>query len=133
MVRSTSWRCLSSCSPLPSAGSYGKRSAARQEAAVDTSLAAGPRTPWKNAQPGVKYVGDPACARCHAEIADSFRHHAMGRSLSPIARVDGPSEGTASFQVGSFRYAIERRGNRVVHRETQVDASGRRSRRSKRK
>ena len=26
----------------------------------------------------VKYVGDAACARCHAEIADTFRHHPMG-------------------------------------------------------
>ena len=44
-----------------------------------------PSTRWKNAQPDVKYVGDSACARCHAEIAATFRRHPMGRSLAPIA------------------------------------------------
>ena len=44
-----------------------------------------PSSPWKNARPGVKYVGDAACAACHEEIAETFRHHPMGRSLAPIA------------------------------------------------
>ena len=43
-----------------------------------------PRTPWKNVQPHVQYVGDAVCARCHAEIADTFRRHPMGRSLASV-------------------------------------------------
>ena len=53
-----------------------------------------PLTPWKNAHAGVKYVGDAACARCHADIAESFRRHPMGRSLAPIA--EAPAVGNES-------------------------------------
>src|SRR5687768_7805822 len=42
-------------------------------------------SPYKNVHPGVKYVGDTACARCHADIAESFRRHPMGRSLTTAA------------------------------------------------
>jgi hypothetical protein len=42
-------------------------------------------TPYRNVRPGVKYVGDRVCARCHADLAESFRQHPMGRSLAPVA------------------------------------------------
>src|SRR5689334_2852470 len=48
---------------------------------VDTST----RSSDANPRPGVKPVRDAACARCHAEIAQSYRRHPMGRSLAPIA------------------------------------------------
>jgi hypothetical protein len=87
--------------------------------------AASPSLRWKNTQPGVNYVGDSACARCHADIADTFRRHPMGRSLAPIATVkavDGNrSDTTISFDAGSNRYTIERRGGREVHREIRLD------------
>ena len=86
-------------------------------------------TRWKNAQPGVKYVGDLACARCHAEIADTFRRHPMGRSLAPISplkAVDGEwSPATTTFEAGSSRFTIERSAGRLVHRETRLDETGR--------
>ena len=88
-----------------------------------------PSTRWKNAQPGVKYVGDLACARCHAEIADTFRRHPMGRSLAPISplkAVGGDrSNDTTTFEAGSSRYSIERRDGREVHREVRLDVDGR--------
>ena len=31
----------------------------------------------------MKYVGDAACVRCHAEIAETYRQHPMGQSLVP--------------------------------------------------
>ena len=40
------------------------------------------RTPYLNARPGVAFVGDEACTRCHAEIAADYRLHPMGRSLA---------------------------------------------------
>jgi hypothetical protein len=87
-----------------------------------------PETPWKNARPGVKYVGDAACTHCHGEIAETFRRHPMGRSLAPIARapaVGGDrSDGATTFEAGSSRFTIERRGGRVVHRETRLDEKG---------
>jgi hypothetical protein len=102
-----------------------------------------PRTPWKNARPDVKYVGDAACARCHEDIAATFRRHPMGRSLAPIASaptVGGdPSGGSITFEVqgerGSVRagqteaalsqFTVERRDGREFHRETRRDAQGR--------
>ena len=42
-------------------------------------------SPFQNARPGVAYVGDAACARCHREIALDYHSHPMGRSLAPIA------------------------------------------------
>jgi len=39
-------------------------------------------TAYTNARPGVAFVGDAACARCHLEIAADFRRHPMGRSLA---------------------------------------------------
>jgi tetratricopeptide (TPR) repeat protein len=86
-------------------------------------------SPFLNARPGVKYVGDAVCARCHADIARAFRHHPMGRSLAPIAAA--PEAGIAaddrirSFSAQGFEYAIERRGKRVFHRETRRDSRGR--------
>jgi hypothetical protein len=42
-------------------------------------------TPYRNARPGVRYLGDAACRRCHAEIDATYHRHPMGRSLIPIA------------------------------------------------
>ena len=41
-------------------------------------------SPYQNARPGVGYVGDAACTRCHREIAEAYRSHPMGRSLAPV-------------------------------------------------
>jgi tetratricopeptide (TPR) repeat protein len=84
-----------------------------------------PQSPWLNTRPGVKYVGDAACARCHADIAETFRRHSMGRSLFPNASapavgVDRPA-GTASFNVARSVFTIERRDGREIHRETVRD------------
>jgi Flp pilus assembly protein TadD len=87
-----------------------------------------PRSPWKNARPDVKYVGDAACARCHADIAETFRHHPMGRSLAPINKSApegvGRPDTSITFEAGSSRLTIERRGGREVHREARLDAQG---------
>src|SRR6184192_877355 len=42
-------------------------------------------TPFLNVRPDVKYVGDSACADCHAEQFEQYRQHPMGRSLAPVA------------------------------------------------
>jgi hypothetical protein len=87
-----------------------------------------PQTPWQNARPGVHFVGDAACARCHRDITESFRRHPMGRSLAPIASAPAVgrdrSDGSTSFEAGSSRFTIERRGGREIHRETQRDPQG---------
>src|SRR5271168_5382980 len=52
-------------------------------------------SPYKNTRLEVKYLGDEACIRCHAEIAASYRRHPMGRSLAPIASASA-TEGDAT-------------------------------------
>ncbi len=86
-------------------------------------------SPYANTRSGVRYVGDAACIRCHAEIAQTYRRHPMGRSLAPIdaATVIGGDEadGRVLFQANGLDYSIERRDGRVFHQETRRDSSGR--------
>ena len=83
---------------------------------------------YKNTRPGVKYVGDAACSRCHAEIAETFRHHPMGRSLSPIeaAPIKGDEAGgRVLFEAQGLQYSIENRDGHTIHKETRRDTAGR--------
>jgi hypothetical protein len=85
-------------------------------------------TPYRNVRPEVGYVGDEACSACHSRIADTYRRHPMGRSLSSVTslalleRDDAASHNP--FDAAGFRYAVERRGERVFHMETALDAAG---------
>jgi Flp pilus assembly protein TadD len=83
-------------------------------------------TPYRNVRPEVAYTGDEACTSCHATQAETFRHHPMGRSLTPVATADAleryDSQGRNPFQVQDSQYLVERRGARVFHRETHLDA-----------
>jgi Flp pilus assembly protein TadD len=85
-------------------------------------------SPYANTRPGVKYVGDSACARCHAEIAKTYRQHPMGRSLSPIeadtAKDSRPTDGPAEFVSQGLHYSVEHQSDRVIHRETRRNPSG---------
>ena len=85
-------------------------------------------SPYLNARPGVAYVGDAACARCHREIAQAYRSHPMGRSLAPVgSAADGSPAGAGagvSFEAQGVHYAIERRDGRLVHKATRRDANG---------
>src|SRR5262249_55412368 len=85
-------------------------------------------TPFLNVRPEVKYVGDEACARCHRDQAESYHQHPMGRSLAPvqnatpIERYDAIAK--SPFVGLGFTYEIQRRGNKVIHRETAADSKG---------
>jgi len=81
-----------------------------------------PQSPWLNTRAGVKYVGDAVCARCHAAIAETYRRHPMGRSLTPIATAPAvgftQATGTKTFGADPSVFTIERRGGREIHRES---------------
>jgi Tfp pilus assembly protein PilF len=79
-------------------------------------------TPYRNVRPDVEYVGDKACAGCHASESRSYRHHPMGQALAPVAEAT-PIErfGAAArnpLDVAGLRYAVRREGERVFHRES---------------
>ncbi len=80
-------------------------------------------SPYKNAAPGVAYIGDEVCARCHAEIASAYRNHPMGRSMT-TATVEAPEADGVVFEAGDTIYSILRRGGRVFHQETRRDEAG---------
>ena len=85
-------------------------------------------TPFLNVRPDVKYVGDAACAGCHQEHADTYRHHPMGQALAPVAdatpieRYDGAA--LNPFSVGPLEYRILRRNDAVVHAERALGPDG---------
>jgi len=87
------------------------------------------RSVYENTRPGVKYLGDAACIRCHAEIAETYRRHPMGRSLTPVALAPsseaGPESSRPQFEAQGLLYSVEHQGGRVFHREARHDASGR--------
>ncbi len=82
-------------------------------------------SPYENTRLEVKYVGDAACTRCHAEIAETYSRHPMGRSLAPIASEKDDRGGPVRFEALGFEYSIENRDGHVIHREARRDASGR--------
>jgi len=77
----------------------------------------------------VKYVGDTACIGCHAQIADTYARHPMGRSLAPIENASelegGPGSDRPHFVAKGLQYSVESREGRVIHQEVRQDASGR--------
>jgi Flp pilus assembly protein TadD len=85
-------------------------------------------SPYLNTRPGVAYVGDAVCARCHGEIAAAYREHPMGRSLAPVdADADGPPIGAAAglpFESQGVRYTIERRDGRSFHKASRRGPDG---------
>jgi predicted CXXCH cytochrome family protein len=98
----------------------------RAASVPDEELQAVYNTPFTNARPGVRYVGDEACAACHAEIAASYREHPMGRSLRPAAP-PAPREPalSASFDKLGFHFSVEWQDGRMIHKAARLDAEGR--------
>jgi Flp pilus assembly protein TadD len=85
-------------------------------------------SPYQNARPGVAYVGDEACSRCHREIALAYRSHPMGRSLAPVSRAwEGPPITAATglpFESQGWQYNLERRDGRMFHKASRRNAEG---------
>jgi tetratricopeptide (TPR) repeat protein len=74
------------------------------------------------------YVGDAACAACHAEIADAYGRSKKGRSLVAFTAHEGPERFDAAAVVDTasgLRYEAILRDGRLVQRETRRDPEGR--------
>jgi Flp pilus assembly protein TadD len=77
-------------------------------------------SPFLNVRPEVAYVGDAACAECHASTARSYVQHPMGRSFARLAAGDHPA--VAPFLSHGFRFSAEPRPDGAVHRTERLDA-----------
>ena len=86
-------------------------------------------SPYANTRSQVRYVGDSACTECHGKIAETYRRHPMGRSLSPIAAAaragNVQGDDRPLFEAQGLEYSIEHRDGRVMHQETRRDSAGR--------
>jgi hypothetical protein len=84
-------------------------------------------SPYRNVQPGIRYVGDARCAVCHEEIAESFSRHPMGRSLAPASHDDPGARSGAppEFDKRGFHFSVEWQGDRMIHKVVRRDAEGR--------
>jgi Flp pilus assembly protein TadD len=83
--------------------------------------------PFRNIRPDIAYVGDAACGQCHFDDKiQAYHEHPMGRSLAPIGDRLGelPEEGSGGFTAFHSRFDLERRGERLWHRQTRLDAAG---------
>src|SRR5437870_3999462 len=84
--------------------------------------------PYRNTRPEAAYVSDQTCADCHADKAEAFHKHPMGRSLAPVASVAGEQRYDASvhnpFNSMGAEFTVERRGNQIFHKESRRDAQG---------
>ena len=67
--------------------------------------------PLQNVHPDVRYVGDSACAGCHAAKAESYARHPMGRSLAPVRDVveSVPDRPWPQPPLPRLRFALPRR------------------------
>jgi hypothetical protein len=90
----------------------------------DLVAEAAARSPFLNVRPGVRYVGDAACAGCHNDEAETYARHPMGRSFAAVDPRD-PAEPFRPFERLGFRFSVERRREEVVHRAERLDDQGR--------
>jgi tetratricopeptide (TPR) repeat protein len=110
---------------------WGLWSASRERAELPQSHDADPRIaylgPYANVHPDVSYVGDAACAECHAEIAAAYKQSAMGLSVQPIRAVAPQQRYDAGshnpFEQLGYTFNVERTGERVWHRQSRSGAT----------
>ncbi len=75
-------------------------------------------TEFRNVRPGVKYLGDSACAACHAATVRSYHAHPMGRSAEWVGRAaatDHAAGANNPFTVSGLSLGLERKADRVWH------------------
>jgi tetratricopeptide (TPR) repeat protein len=84
-------------------------------------------SPYRNTQPGVKYVGDQSCLSCHREYR-SYSGHPMGRSFAPSAEAPlleeyGPSPSNP-LKLPGLELSVQRKDGHVYHKVVYTDAAG---------
>jgi hypothetical protein len=108
---------------LPAAGLFAQSTQKTRDRAVGK----GPeRVVFRNASPGVAYVGSRACATCHADIYQGYLGTAMGRSASlandraQLALVSS----TVTVREGSRYFEVSRKGDTLYQSVHELGADG---------
>jgi hypothetical protein len=86
-----------------------------------------PPTRYLNARPGVEYLGDEACRKCHSTIYAEFKQTGMGRSVS-IPSVEDARELTKPVTIINRKlkrtYSVYAREGKIFHEESENDSKG---------
>jgi hypothetical protein len=82
-------------------------------------------TPYRNVKPGVKYVGDAACAGCHPAIDASYHQHPMGRSAARVGATGAPEDYTSPrFAAQGYDFRVEKTPAGDRHVASAKDGAG---------
>ena len=103
--------------------------ATRAESAVTDSLADAPSPPFRNVAANVEYVGDSACAGCHAGEARAYAQRSMAHSFhrwTPAVQVESTLVAPLVHPRTGYRYAVVEEKGRLWQVEYLEGAGGRR-------
>jgi tetratricopeptide repeat protein/cytochrome c554/c'-like protein len=94
----------------------------------EKAIPAQPTQPqYLNARPGVEYVGDEACGKCHSTIYAEFKRTGMGRSVSVPSAEDARELAKPATIINrklNRTYSIYARDGKVFHEESESDSKG---------
>lgn len=101
------------------------------EARQNEQTAAPQATPppqYLNTRPGVEYLGDESCRKCHASVYQTFKQTGMGQSVS-IPSPDDLREFAKPVKIVNQKlnqtYSIYARDGKIIHEESESDSKGR--------
>jgi len=98
------------------------------EARQNEKTAAAPPQQFLNTRPGVEYLGDESCRKCHASVYETFKQTGMGRSVS-IPSPDDLRELAKPVKIINQKlnqtYSIYARDGKIIHEESETDSKGR--------
>jgi len=103
---------------------------ARQTGQTVSAPASSPQH-YLNVQPGVEYLGDEPCRKCHSSIYAQFKQTGMGRSVS-VPSAEDLSDlakpvrllNKLSNKKSNRTYSVYARAGKMVHEESESDAAG---------
>jgi tetratricopeptide repeat protein len=86
-----------------------------------------PPQQYRNARPGVQYLGDEACRKCHSTIYSEFKQTGMGRSVS-VPSAEDARELAKPVRIVNKKlnrtYSLYGRDGKIFHEESEADPKG---------
>lgn len=106
----------------------GFRMAEARQNGQATAVQPSPPQQYLNTRPGVEYLGDEACRKCHSSIYAEFKQTGMGRSVS-IPSAEDLRELAKPVSIVNKKlnrtYLVYARDGKIFHEESESDAKGR--------
>ena len=100
-----------------------------QSSAPAAPLPDEPSPPFRNVSTLTAYVGDSACASCHAPQTGAYRQHAMSQTFhqwTAATRVEKPLAAPIVHDATGFAYSIDEAGGQLYQTEFLTGPDGKR-------